>query len=114
MEEYLLETLLTDMYGNNHDVWEKQYTLPSRITVDAYIKTNGNKEKIVIEFKFSFDKYNKFLNTSEKTNKDKYLLVFKKYLENWLNWVARYINEENKKWKNNEFVKIKNIWKINP
>lgn len=93
--EYLLETILIDMFGNNHNIWKRQYKLPSGGMVDAFVKTEGNKEGIAIDSKFPYENYNKYLDATEKLIQDKYLSSFKMDLQNRVSEVAKYIGFEN-------------------
>ncbi|WP_253301514.1 DNA recombination protein RmuC [Spiroplasma endosymbiont of Phyllotreta cruciferae] len=93
--EYLLEKVLSDMYGEGHQGWERQYRLPTGTLVDALVKTGGAKENIAIDAKFPLTNYNKYLEASEKTIKDKFLNLFKQDLKDRVNEVAKYINLEN-------------------
>ncbi|AGM24993.1 DNA recombination protein RmuC [Spiroplasma chrysopicola] len=93
--EYSLEKILADMYGENQNIWQRQYKLPNGGLVDAVLKTQGEKEDIAIDAKFSFTNYNKYLEETEKTNQDRYLIAFKNDLKVRVNEVAKYINPEN-------------------
>ncbi|WHQ37414.1 DNA recombination protein RmuC [Spiroplasma sp. SV19] len=93
--EYLLEKVLSDMYGESHQGWERQYRLPTGTMVDALVKTGGAKENIAIDAKFPLTNYNKYLEASEKTIKDKFLTLFKQDLKERINEVAKYITLEN-------------------
>ncbi|KAI92633.1 DNA recombination protein RmuC [Spiroplasma melliferum] len=93
--EYLLEKVLSDMYGEGHQGWERQYKLPTGTVVDALVKTGGAKENIAIDAKFPLSNYNKYLEVSDTTIKNKYLNLFKQDLKDRINEVAKYINLEN-------------------
>ncbi|WFG96050.1 DNA recombination protein RmuC [Spiroplasma citri] len=93
--EYLLEKVLSDMYGERHQGWERQYKLPTGTVVDALVKTGGAKENIAIDAKFPLSNYNKYLEVSDTTIKNKYLNLFKQDLKDRINEVAKYINLEN-------------------
>ncbi|MFU0251873.1 DNA recombination protein RmuC [Spiroplasma sp. Moj] len=93
--EYLLEKVLSDMYGEGHQGWDRQYKLPTGTVVDALVKTGGAKENIAIDAKFPLTNYNKYLETSDTAIKNKYLNLFKQDLKDRINEVAKYINLEN-------------------
>jgi len=93
--EYLLEKVLSDMYGGGHKGWDRQYKLPTGTVVDALVKTGGTKENIAIDAKFPLTNYNKYLETSDTAIKNKYLNLFKQDLKDRINEVAKYINLEN-------------------
>ncbi|PQP78373.1 DNA recombination protein RmuC [Spiroplasma sp. ChiS] len=93
--EYLLEKVLSDMYGERHQGWERQYKLPTGTVVDALVKAGGAKENIAIDAKFPLSNYNKYLEVSDTTIKNKYLNLFKQDLKDRINEVAKYINLEN-------------------
>ncbi|MFW4370991.1 MAG: DNA recombination protein RmuC [Spiroplasma sp. hy2] len=93
--EYLLEKVLSDMCGEGHQGWDRQYKLPTGTVVDALVKTGGAKENIAIDAKFPLTNYNKYLETSDTAIKNKYLNLFKQDLKDRINEVAKYINLEN-------------------
>ncbi|WP_348736134.1 DNA recombination protein RmuC [Spiroplasma endosymbiont of Ammophila pubescens] len=93
--EYLLEKVLSDMYGESHQGWDRQYKLPTGTVVDALVKTGGAKENIAIDAKFPLTNYNKYLEASDTAIKNKYLNLFKQDLKDRINEVAKYINLEN-------------------
>ncbi|AXF96747.1 DNA recombination protein RmuC [Spiroplasma phoeniceum] len=93
--EYLLEKVLSDMYGEGNQGWDRQYKLPTGTVVDALVKTGGAKENIAIDAKFPLTNYNKYLETSDTAIKNKYLNLFKQDLKDRINEVAKYINLEN-------------------
>ncbi len=93
--EYLLEKILSDMYGEGHQGWDRQYKLPTGTVVDALVKTGGTKENIAIDAKFPLTNYNKYLETSDTAIKNKYLNLFKQDLKDRINEVSKYINLEN-------------------
>ncbi|ALA97317.1 DNA recombination protein RmuC [Spiroplasma kunkelii CR2-3x] len=93
--EYLLEKVLSDMYGEGNQGWDRQYKLPTGTVIDALVKTGGAKENIAIDAKFPLTNYNKYLETSDTAIKNKYLNLFKQDLKDRINEVAKYINLEN-------------------
>ncbi len=93
--EYLLEKVLSDMYGEGQQGWNRQYRLPSGTVVDALVKTGEAKENIAIDAKFPLTNYNKYLEASEKAIKDSFLNLFKQDLKNRINEVAKYVKLEN-------------------
>ncbi|WP_342255650.1 DNA recombination protein RmuC [Spiroplasma endosymbiont of Poecilobothrus nobilitatus] len=93
--EYLLEKVLSDMYGEGHQGWDRQYKLPTGTVVDALVKTGGARENIAIDAKFPLTNYNKYLEKSDTAIKNKYLNLFKQDLKDRINEVAKYINLEN-------------------
>lgn len=92
--EYLLETILNDIYGNTQ-LWQTQYLLPSGQIVDAYINLGKGKEGIAIDSKFPISNYNKHLETSDKLIQHKFLQEFKKDFKARIDEVAKYINQAN-------------------
>ncbi|UZQ30131.1 MAG: DNA recombination protein RmuC [Spiroplasma phoeniceum] len=93
--EYLLEKVLSNIYGEGHQGWDRQYKLPTGTVVDALVKTGGTKENIAIDAKFPLTNYNKYLEASDTVIKNKYLNLFKQDLKDRINEVAKYINLEN-------------------
>lgn len=94
--EFSLEIILTDIFGSNRNIWERQYKLDSGGIVDFFIKTDGNKEGIAIDSKFPLENYKRYFAATEKANKDRYLADFKTDLKKQVNEVAKYINIKNK------------------
>lgn len=53
--EFVLEKILTNMLGSNQKLWERQYKTIDGKIIDAYVKTDAEKEGIAIDSKFSLD-----------------------------------------------------------
>lgn len=94
--EYILEKILTNMLGSNQKLWERQYqTLDGKI-IDAYVKTDAEKEGIAIDSKFSIDNYQKYLISEDNKVKENYLKDFRSNIRKQIDEVAKYINVKNK------------------
>lgn len=50
--EYLLNKMLSDLYGETNEFWQAQYKLNDNTIVDAVIKTSDDREDIIIDSKF--------------------------------------------------------------
>lgn len=94
--EYLLEKMLSDLYGETNQFWQAQYRLKDNNIVDAVIKTTDDSEDIVIDSKFPLTNYNNYINAEEKVNKDIYKKQFKTDVKNKVDEVTKYINPTNK------------------
>ncbi len=90
--EYLLETILSDMYGNT-PIWKSQHKLPSGNIVDAYLNFSNNREGVAIDAKFPLSNYNKHFESSDKLIQNKFLQEFKKDVKNRVDEVAKFINK---------------------
>lgn len=94
--EFVLEKILTNMLGSNQKLWERQYkTLDGKI-IDAYVKTDAEKEGIAIDSKFSIDNYQKYLVSEDSKVKENYLKDFRNDIRKRIDEVAKYINIKNK------------------
>lgn len=94
--EFVLEKILTNMLGSNQKLWERQYkTLDGKI-VDAYVKTDEDKEGIAIDSKFSIDNYQKYLASEDNKVRENYLKDFRNDIRKRIDEVAKYISAKNK------------------
>lgn len=93
--EYLLETILTDMYGNTA-IWQSQHKLSSGNIVDAYLNFSNDREGVAIDAKFPLTNYNKHLESSDKVIQNRFLQEFKRDVKQRVDEVAKYINPNDK------------------
>lgn len=94
--EFVLEKILNNMLGSNQKLWERQYkTLDGKI-VDAYVKTDEDKEGIAIDSKFSIDNYQKYLASEDNKVRENYLKDFRNDIRKRIDEVAKYISAKNK------------------
>lgn len=94
--EFVLEKILTNMLGSNQKLWERQYkTLDGKI-VDAYVKTDAEKEGIAIDSKFSINNYQNYLASEDTKVKETYLKDFRNDIRKRIDEVAKYISAKNK------------------
>lgn len=94
--EFVLEKILTNMLGSNQKLWERQYKTIDGKIVDAYVKTDVEKEGIAIDSKFSIDNYQKYLGSEDTKIKENYLKDFRNDIRKRIDEVAKYINSKNK------------------
>lgn len=94
--EYLLEKMLSDLYGETNQFWQAQYRLKDNNIVDAVIKTTDDSEDIVIDSKFPLTNYNNYVNAEDKITQDTYKKQFKTDVKNKVDEVTKYINPTNK------------------
>lgn len=94
--EFVLEKILRNMLGSNSKLWELQYKTIDGKIVDAYVKTDSEKEGIAIDSKFSLDNYQKYLKNEDHKIKANYLKDFRSDIRNRIDEVAKYINIKNK------------------
>lgn len=90
--EYFLETLLKNVFQPNQ--YQLQYQFNDGETVDAVIFL---KDKIIpIDSKFSLENYNKILEASDPTEREKLERTFKQDLKNRIDETAKYIRPQEK------------------
>lgn len=94
--EFVLEKILTNMLGSNQKLWERQYKTIDGKIIDAYVKTETEKEGIAIDSKFSLDNYQKYLVSEENKVKENYLKDFRHDIRKRIDEVAKYISIKNK------------------
>ncbi|WP_425381582.1 DNA recombination protein RmuC [Spiroplasma endosymbiont of Polydrusus pterygomalis] len=94
--EFVLEKILTNMLGSNQKLWERQYKTIDGKIIDAYVKTDAEKEGIAIDSKFSLDNYQKYLVSEDSKVKENYLKDFRNDIRKRIDEVAKYINIKNK------------------
>ncbi|ATG97465.1 DNA recombination protein RmuC [Mesoplasma lactucae] len=93
--EYVLDKILSDVYGFSDDLWEKQYKMPDGNIIDAIVKTGKDKEDILVDAKFPLTNYNNYLDTDDKGSQDRYKKDFEKDVRQKVDEVAKYINKTN-------------------
>lgn len=94
--EFVLEKILTNMLGSNQKLWERQYKTIDGKVVDAYVKTDSEKEGIAIDSKFSIDNYQRYLVSEDIKVKENYLKDFRNDIRKRIDEVGKYINIKNK------------------
>lgn len=94
--EFVLEKILTNMLGSNQKLWERQYKTIDGKVVDAYVKTDAEKEGIAIDSKFSINNYQKYLASEDNKIRENYLRDFRNDIRKRIDEVAKYINTKNK------------------
>lgn len=94
--EFILEKILTNMLGSNPKLWERQYRTIDGKIIDAYVKTDGEKEGIAIDSKFSMENYQKYLASEDNKIRANYLKDFRNDIRKRIDEVAKYISTNNK------------------
>jgi DNA recombination protein RmuC len=89
--EYYLETLLKNILPPGS--YEMQYGFPDGTIVDAIVRV---KDKIIpIDSKFSLENYNRIIEATDKTERDRLEKVFLNDLKNRITETSKYIQPEN-------------------
>jgi DNA recombination protein RmuC len=88
--EYYLETLLKNVMPPGS--FQMQYTFPDGNIVDAVVFV---KDKIIpIDSKFSLENYNRIVETTDKTEKDRFEKLFVNDLKNRITETSKYIQPD--------------------
>ncbi|MGB7957786.1 MAG: DNA recombination protein RmuC [Minisyncoccia bacterium] len=88
--EYYLETVLKNVLPPN--AYKMQYAFKDGTIVDAAVLT---KDGIIpVDSKFSLENYNRILETSDKTERERYEIAFANDLKNRIDETSKYIKPE--------------------
>lgn len=93
--EYMLETIVNNIYGTQH-IWQRQHRLPDGSgIVDMYLDLAPDRDGIAIDSKFPLEKYLKNFQNINPANKKQFLQELKIDIKSKVRDVSKYINSKN-------------------